>query len=379
MLKNSKTIFLAFLLSTAVTVGACRGNIKDDFSINVDSEMDFETILMLLDDAEKMKSLKFEINSSGGWQHYFEKTFGADTPEGNSVVSYIGERINYLVSQSVDLDTRLYRMSDVKSVKDAFVVVRDKFKDLFSQAGCVSYPNIFCNSFSEYAQTNHNSYDDDLASPAHENVEGEDNDNSSEEDGDDSDASGGGKKVIMAYNAGVVYWLHNEFNKMENPGPWKLALKIAGKMVELNSTRVGIVQLGEGFNANFPQIGRTQTMVHEARHSDCTGGLPVQNLVDLKNGKSLDLKNCGNSHVLCPVGHSFAGYPACDGGAWQAYSVGGLYSLGVTSICTNCSGKDKKVAAMLGMDAFSRVLVDLDEMFDGKLGDPDMSSLGIIN
>ena len=127
-------------------------------------------------------------------------------------------------------------------------------------------------------------------------------------------------------------------------------LKSAEK-VNITSPRAGIIQIGEGLfapdltvNSENPDalansIFRLGTFFHEARHSD-------------GNGKSL-----GFTHTNCPVGHDYAGQPACDENLNGPYTVGTLMMAEMAKACEdNCSLKDKEALRILIIDSASRIL-----------------------
>jgi hypothetical protein len=143
-----------------------------------------------------------------------------------------------------------------------------------------------------------------------------------------------------------------------------------------------VIRLGEGYTKiNFlvpliPAFERIFTMVHEARHSDCTGGLPTSDVLRVRNNQQPLQRNCGHMHSVCPTGHPLAGYFACDDLPWGAYAVHGVFASTVASQCTNCSNKEKAVSRAAAAEAFSRIEY-LDDMLGGQWGDPDMSSSGV--
>jgi hypothetical protein len=182
----------------------------------------------------------------------------------------------------------------------------------------------------------------------------------------------------MAANIGMALWLQAELAR-----PQVLAFAVGQQPVVLDSSRVGIMQLGEGYTKKkafggykFPAIQRIATFIHEARHSDCTGGISEAELAALARGETIPSHSCGHRHVVCPEGHELAGLPACDAHAWGAYSVEAIFTLALAKACTSCSEKDKNLAVAAYFDAISRVLVAKD-MLAGRLGAPDMSSSGL--
>ncbi len=174
---------------------------------------------------------------------------------------------------------------------------------------------------------------------------------------------------VVATNIGAAIW----FSALLSGEP-AAAIQIGSDLVEVHSTRAGVIQLGEAYSSQLSDpLLRISTLVHEARHSDCTGGVSKQDLALLKAGKDPIRKDCGHLHADCPPGHPYAGFPACDDHAWGAYAVEADYMATVAKYCQNCSDKDKKVATIVFADAASRVL-DLEGLLSGNAGAPDMTS-----
>lgn len=171
----------------------------------------------------------------------------------------------------------------------------------------------------------------------------------------------------VALNAGMALWLESAVTGSEFT-----SLLINDRSVRVNSSRVGIMQFGTGFTRIRP-IEQVNTLVHEARHSDCTGGLRSRDIESWRAGRIPDNKSCGHVHTFCPSG-DFAGELACDSQPWGAYAVGGIHSLAVARSCTNCSAEQKAVALATAIDSFSRLLYDPVALLEGRLGRPNMSS-----
>jgi hypothetical protein len=185
---------------------------------------------------------------------------------------------------------------------------------------------------------------------------------------------------MMALNLGAGLWLESELAR-----PRQLGIDINGHVVPIESSRVGVIQLGKGYTnrrllglgaRRFNTVQRTGTLVHEARHSDCTGGLDASDLARLREGKLPKNRACTHLHVICPEGHPYEGVPACDIHPWGAYAVEAVYFGALAEACTNCSQKDKMVARAAMFDSLSRVNRAKD-MMEGKFGRPDMSSIGV--
>jgi hypothetical protein len=174
---------------------------------------------------------------------------------------------------------------------------------------------------------------------------------------------------VVATNIGAAIW----FSALVSGGQ-SAGIQIGRDLVEIRSTRSGVIQLGVAYSSDLADpLLRVSTLVHEARHSDCTGGVSKQDLRLLRSGKDPTRKDCGHLHADCPAGHPYAGYPACDDHPWGAYAVEADYMAAIAKTCQNCSAQDQKVATVVFADAASRVL-QLDDLLDGKYGAPDMSS-----
>ena len=130
-----------------------------------------------------------------------------------------------------------------------------------------------------------------------------------------------------------------------------LALKKTdGSVLPLVSPHRGFIQIGEGLflprlrvnpaAQDLPanSVERLSTFFHESRHSD-------------GHGKSL-----GFTHAICPEGHPYAGYPACDKNLNGPYTVGAQVLKTMAQACGDCSVKEKTIMKMIEADSRSRIL-----------------------
>lgn len=191
---------------------------------------------------------------------------------------------------------------------------------------------------------------------------------------------------VGAINIGFSYWfsglIKNEY----------YIIDLNQQRIPVDSPRVGIIQLGDGYteigfdtNGNqvhIPSEYRQAILMHEARHSDCTGGLTDADIASAKQlegttdfPSNYSRISCGHLHVVCPASHSYAGYYACDKEAWGAYAVGAVYSDALTT--SSLSDSDEQIMAEAALDNYDRLLVDAKDMLAGKLGKPDMTSDGV--
>lgn len=184
------------------------------------------------------------------------------------------------------------------------------------------------------------------------------------------------KPLTVATNIGAHIWI---LSQKENR---RIGYLSENGSVPVNSTRVGIVQLGKAYTQLhngtniIDQIYRSTVLVHEARHSDCTGGFTSDPEVVLADDNTpAKEKACAHRHVTCPSWHSYAGTAACDLHPWGAYAVGGVFASEVAKGCSTCSEFERQLAAQAAADSWSRVLI-AEGLNSGVYGEPDMTSDG---
>lgn len=150
------------------------------------------------------------------------------------------------------------------------------------------------------------------------------------------------KTITMAYNLGTALWLIGKVN--ETNVTYRHLGTVPNEVFVLNSSRTGLIILGEGYSETnpynskmkfYPEL-RIATLVHEARHSDCTGGIPANFIDAAKTAVShedllatmgIEQMQCGHLHVECPSTSSLAGIAACDADVWGAYGVGSVFTM----------------------------------------------------
>lgn len=184
--------------------------------------------------------------------------------------------------------------------------------------------------------------------------------------------------TTIATNIGTFLWM---MGLIESDKPFP-AIRFNGRKVRAKSMRSGIIQLDYGFfnERIFPQhseLAQLATLVHEARHSDCSGGMKPQTLQAISTGQSPESHACGHLHGICPEGHPLAGILACDVEAWGAYAIEAIYSVNVRQFCQNCGQAEKMALLMSGAESAQRV-VPLQAMIEGHAGRPDLTSINEI-
>ena len=152
-------------------------------------------------------------------------------------------------------------------------------------------------------------------------------------------------------------------------------------------------QNDEGKTFELPTEYRQATLVHEARHSDCTGGVSQAALNVARNSRNIiefvnnyPAMNCGHLHTMCPAWHEFKDLPACDRHFWGAYAVG--YVFAAAKQDPNSTGFRDVLLRYMENDSASRLLyltkgtnriIDVEPMLNGQYGLPDMTSSGIVD
>jgi hypothetical protein len=182
------------------------------------------------------------------------------------------------------------------------------------------------------------------------------------------------KAVTIATNIGTAAWLAAIGRKRP------ISFFVNNSAVPVTDPRIGIVQLAEGYT-NFAGSGRpmnalarTAVLVHEARHSDCTGGLKERDVLNLTIGQPPENRSCGHLHTICTAG-DYANLPACDGREWGAYAMGWLYANEFAKSCENCTEAMLQTAAVVAIDSLQRIEKSTQiAMRQGTLPPPDLSS-----
>lgn len=161
--------------------------------------------------------------------------------------------------------------------------------------------------------------------------------------------TGGGSnvKTVMSNIGAAVYYAGKDGRSL-------LGLNIPGYGTQtINSPRAGVIKVGEGLftkgkhtralpdSSIVHRLSRLTTFFHEARHSDGNG------------------RHLGFFHGICPRGHEFAGYAACDKNRNGPYTVGYLTISAFKANCERsgeCNGAEIGAMNALAADALNRVL-----------------------
>lgn len=199
--------------------------------------------------------------------------------------------------------------------------------------------------------------------------------------------------IIVAYNFGWALWLQGLLDKTF----YTLTLS-SGQKVVADHSRVGILVFGEKYSEALTQVVRQSFLIHEARHSDCSGGVTQTHISDLERDmeihgeekglfNALDLKRfpteCGHSHKLCQKG-SYRGTPSCDRQRWGSYSIQLVFLDAVLSgMPEDPTSESWQALQAHRIDINSRLEFDdnrwdaYDNMMSDPKDHPDMNSLGL--
>ncbi|MEQ1877388.1 MAG: hypothetical protein ABL958_12150 [Bdellovibrionia bacterium] len=187
--------------------------------------------------------------------------------------------------------------------------------------------------------------------------------------------------TVGARNIGTALWYQGLVERKA------VTITVAGQTIAVRSTRTGIIEFGDGYRrtnpktlTDYPSEFRNMIMLHEARHSDCTGGVSDPDIEIIRQaGGELSASGftrfmCGHLHQNCPTGHQYAGKPVCDLHPWGAYAIGALY---VRAALLKYKGQPQEdVLRAAAIDQANRAIPELTKMINGDFGNPDMSSSG---
>jgi hypothetical protein len=152
--------------------------------------------------------------------------------------------------------------------------------------------------------------------------------------------------------------------------------------IAIDSPRTGLVVLGDMFSDDgTSDFDRMETLVHEARHSDCPAAPNHEDLENYEKEQYLRMTDagraCTNVHMPCPKGHALAGDLACDTHPWGAYMAGYVFAEQVFKRCSQCSEAMRQQALATAKEDFTRLTPELREgLRRGTLPPPVLESVG---
>ncbi len=204
--------------------------------------------------------------------------------------------------------------------------------------------------------------------------------------------------VRGASNIGMGIW----FQGLIDRNVITLHVPSTGQSLRVESPRAGIMEVGPGYRYStvsndglefvIPTEYRQAILVHEARHSDCTGGTTeaaleiARNATDIRQfAETYPRLSCGHMHVFCPSWHKFAGLAACDKNPWGAYAIEHVYAGAVAS--ADGDYITYKMMQYVRNDTASRLLYvnegpsgsfDISRLLDLEFGRPNMTTSGVV-
>lgn len=138
--------------------------------------------------------------------------------------------------------------------------------------------------------------------------------------------------------------------------------------------------------AQTSKLMRQSYLIHEARHSDCSGGVSEADLSLARRAQSMDdylnqttSPKCGYFHSLCKGGY-LKGIRACDEMPWGSYGVQAVY---IEALLEDQSLPSMDTALLQSALITLKQHIQLGEshsfetMKAGDLGGPDLSSQGV--
>ncbi|HEX4923434.1 MAG TPA: hypothetical protein VFV50_05090 [Bdellovibrionales bacterium] len=213
--------------------------------------------------------------------------------------------------------------------------------------------------------------------------------------------------TVGAANIGTMVWYLSLLEREP------VTVRVANYTVNVTSSRVGLMMFGEGYRKyvegadepglEYPAELRNMILIHEARHSDCTGGVRQSDLEVMRRAKnSKDFEKsytrwtCGHLHRTCPEYHEYEGKRVCDRGEWGAYAIGAIYARAVLPkfsgtryeryMRAQAIDQANRVQIATGEPAYSSKANDsFPELLSGRgktgkyYGTPDMTSSGLLD
>jgi hypothetical protein len=148
--------------------------------------------------------------------------------------------------------------------------------------------------------------------------------------------SKGGPSTI-AFNLGSMFWLQS----LVDGTPVSIADQ--GTVIHFDSHQSNVVQLSaqytdvhyfeDGTYVRIPAAFRLGVLAHEARHSDCTGGVTEEDLENMRSAVSYEdflqrspRFECAHFHSVCVIDPGGPEIPACDEHSWGSYMFSWVYA-----------------------------------------------------
>jgi hypothetical protein len=194
-------------------------------------------------------------------------------------------------------------------------------------------------------------------------------------------SSSGKSARAGALNVSTTLWLDGVVNYKS------ISLTVGSQQIALDSPHTGIMMFGpsytdmvydsQGDSHPFPPEYRQNVLLHEARHSDCTGGISREQISTVRAARSMSRLPiaCGHTHINCPSG-PLKGLPACDAERFGAYTVGATYI--AATIDGQTDEISRKILQMTLIDLQSRFIESSSNPSLPDEQEPNMTSEGVI-
>ncbi len=192
---------------------------------------------------------------------------------------------------------------------------------------------------------------------------------------------------VLAFNFGTQIWIQGLLDRTT----YTVTLD-KGQVVPATSSRVGIVGLtaryvkylpkNDNSSTEIPIEFRQSTIIHEARHSDCTDGITESDLNRIRQAQSYSefihnshARKCGHFHSPCETG-DLKGLLACDLDPWGSYGIQMIFLEGVINNIKPGAAAWQILNAKI-LDNKSRVQFGYLRMIYSQAHHPNMNSSGL--
>jgi hypothetical protein len=159
---------------------------------------------------------------------------------------------------------------------------------------------------------------------------------------------------VYAANTGSALWQLKEINYVD-------AIRLGGNRVDLiDSPRYGLIELSpstlveakEAQEGDADRFLHLAVFVHEARHSDCSGGVDRSLMSDRKALPP----SCTYVHVVCKnSSEAEKGVLACDRQFWGAYSAEYVVLDAIADSCIDCNKPTRWLLKYYAIESASRI------------------------
>lgn len=190
---------------------------------------------------------------------------------------------------------------------------------------------------------------------------------------------------FVGENISITTWIIGAINNQF------ITINVNGNLKTLSSSRPGVLLLGPGYSdkipitggeMNLPYLYRIGKLIHESRHSDCSGGILKNDALFAQTASSIEIyfssfesKKCGYLHTsnCISTDHDLTGQHACENEPWGPYSMEAVFFRAMkTSL--DPSSLEWRQLDLYERDAIRRLNFDFESLLSGKLGEPDLSS-----